>query len=198
MVQKTPYFMVSLVFSFVMHALLFWAYVLVPVDFFKTKDYAEYANEQQKESKIKTRLRFIQENVTPIQEISHNINPAKLIKKTHSRIQQDEVSDRTAATESQGENTVLAAYLSEVRNIIVKNKFKNKLASKLNLKGPVEVSFTIVKPNFIKDLFVIKSSGHSPLDQSALQTVNNISHLPPVPNVLELESLSVKFVVDYQ
>lgn len=118
--------------------------------------------------------------------------------KSQNRVESlESINDKTHSKVNSGENTLLSRYLSEVRNTIVKNKYKNRKASKLNLKGPVEVAFTIQKPNIIKDIQILKSSGYVPLDQSAIQTLSKMEEFPQIPDDLEIANISINFTLEY-
>lgn len=107
------------------------------------------------------------------------------------------INDVTSSKNSSGENSILSKYLYEVRQTIVKNRYKNNVASKLRLKGEVEVGFVISKDNEIKALKILKSSGYEPLDQSAMQTIKKISSFPNIPNEIANKDLSINFVIEF-
>lgn len=125
---------------------------------------------------------------------------ARLEKQLHSAKNQnniDNLNDVTSSQKTTGENSILAKYLHEVRQTIVKNKFKNSLASKLHLKGAVEVAFVISEVNEIKALKILNSSGHPPLDQSAIQTIKNISEFSKLPENVAKSDLAISVVIEF-
>lgn len=91
-------------------------------------------------------------------------------------------------------------YLARVRAVIADSKYKNPLARQLNLKGEVELKFSLIYPGEIKNLEVIKRSGHDPLDDSAIATITEAKYnkIPTMPEHMKgLEELVVKVKIIY-
>ncbi len=99
---------------------------------------------------------------------------------------------------NQGENQLIAAYLSEVRSLIVKNKYKNRIAKRLQLKGKVGLSFKISWPNEISDIAIILPSEHEPLNHSAKKSIESLSNIPAIPNKLKQKSIPVSLNMIYE
>ena len=159
----------------------------------------EYSVNNEAEMKTRTRIHLVSDRKNSFHSNTKSLQTSKNRMQNTSEHQQNEsVTDKTNSNLDAGVNSLMSKYLSEVRSIIVKNKFKNKIASRLQLKGPVELGFIIEKPNVIKNIQVLKSSGHLPLDQSALQTLQNVENFPNIPESLELSSVAINFIVDYQ
>ncbi|MBD63588.1 MAG: hypothetical protein CME62_00135 [Halobacteriovoraceae bacterium] len=108
------------------------------------------------------------------------------------------VDDQTNQSRSGGEDSQMAAFLGEVREVIVKNKYKSRVATRLQLDGVVEVEFTLKAPNKIVDLKIKNSSGKMPLDESALETVRRVTNFPTIPNSLELNEIPISFKLKFE
>jgi TonB family protein len=187
----------SILLSLFIH-LSFFFYLQEGLDLKKEKiQHAKNADDQTSVLSVKTRIYLVDDQ----RKLNFHNSLSKVSKKdvvkNAKKIQSDEINDRTTSQKDSGVNTKLSKYLSDVRNTIVKNKFKNKIASQLKLKGPVELGFVIEKPNIVKEVQVLKSSGHTPLDQSALQTLKNVENFPQIPEDLELSKVSINFTVEY-
>lgn len=96
-----------------------------------------------------------------------------------------------------GEKTLIANYLSKVRDIVEKYKYKNRIATRLNYKGKVKIGFDITWPNQISNRKVIESSGNGALDDSALETIARIDQLPQMPEKIKDTKLSVNTIINY-
>jgi TonB family protein len=113
-------------------------------------------------------------------------------------IQPQKLQDTNKSKVSTGENSVVAKYLTSLRSEIVKNKYKNRVATIMKLKGEVELSFKVIWPDKITDLKVIKRSEHAPLNDSALSTIERIEDIPKLPNMLKLGGIEVSIKVIYE
>ena len=111
---------------------------------------------------------------------------------------QASVEDRSESNKESGSDAMLAKYLGEIRELILKNKFKKPLASRLNLVGTSKISFKIEYPNKLKELQVTKSSGKRPLDESAIETVRRISLIPAIPKDLGLKEITVSLEMVFE
>lgn len=187
-------FLFSLIVSLVTHV-LFLLYFPCQSENLIAEQFSELKGER---SKIKTQLSLIKEDEQFIKKKTKNLQLSTPTMSQVSSQANNEISDLTKSTEDLGKKTFLAQYLTEIRNLIVNHKFKNKLATKYNLKGEVGLNFTIVNPNVVKVIKVINSSGHPALDDSAVETIRSIEKFPSIPSALEVSSLDVSFVLDYQ
>lgn len=143
-----------------------------------------------------------QTEIRAIIQISEN----KEVKKKGNQKEKKKTANKPKQTNSsqaqgkidQGQTSIIAKYLTEVRTLIVKHKYKSRMAKKLKLKGEVSISFIINKPNIITALKIEKSSNLSILDDSALQTVKAVEAFPIIPNALKESSIPVLFNVIYE
>ena len=90
------------------------------------------------------------------------------------------------------------SYLTKVRRIIEKLKFKNTKAKKLKLKGEVKLSFKINSFGQIADVKIIKSSRIVAIDQSALNTLSRVEALPRPPSEIIERGESIVFSIIYE
>ena len=148
------------------------------------------------ESVIKISLRQEKKMAKKVKKTSLNkLGEKKLEKEEISRRHSHQV--KTKAVKTKGEDTALARYLNQIRSLIEQHKFKSRLADKLKMTGRVIVGFTIVSPNSLVDLEVVKSSGKKVLDNSALQTLKNIPEIPVIPLELKLKQIPLKMDITY-
>ena len=79
------------------------------------------------------------------------------------------------------------------------NEFKRYpvSAKKDKLQGVVSVLFSINKQGVITSHSIKKSSGHSLLDQAALDIFNKASPLPPIPEFMQRDSLTLVLPIDF-
>ena len=150
------------------------------------------------ESVIKISLRQEKKKAKKVRKTSPNILGEKKLEIEKEEINQKESQQvKTKAVKTKGEDTVLARYLNQVRSLIEQHKFKSRLADKLKMTGRVIVGFTIVFPNLLVDLEIVKSSGKKILDNSALQTLKNIPEIPVIPSELERKKIPLKMDITY-
>lgn len=152
-----------------------------------------YSNNQG-EIKIKS-IVASEENANKLQETIKKQSSKKIKSQSKNNTLN---SDRTKSMDTSGNNNILAGYLTKVRNIIVKNKFKNRVAQKFNLKGSVRVAFSINEKAQIEAIEVLKSSKIPPLDESAIQTINNLENLPLIPVELAMKNIPVQLEIIYE
>lgn len=107
-------------------------------------------------------------------------------------------SDVTKAVSTSGKKSKLASYLTKVRSVIVKNKYKNRVAKKFNLKGIVKVAFEIDKNSKISGVKLIKSSSVGPIDNSAIETLNRTNDLPVIPQELAMKNIPIQLEIVYE
>lgn len=97
-----------------------------------------------------------------------------------------------------GSEELVVKYLSEVRSIIAKNKFKKRMARKLKMTGSVKLNFIIRAPNQIEDLKIIEPSKFKQLNDSAIQTINSVKRIPVIPATLNRVEIPVTLVISYE
>ncbi len=110
----------------------------------------------------------------------------------------DQLTDISENERESGSEERLTKYLGEIRELILKNKFKSPIASRLNLKGTAKISFKIESPARLKDLRLIESSGKKPLDDSALRTVRGVGDFPIIPEALGLKELTITLEMEFE
>ena len=144
---------------------------------------------------IKARL-VVQEKIKQVPKLgTKKIPQPKQRKKVDGHAQ---VEDRSKREKESGSDEVLAKYLSEIRELILKNKYKKPLASRLNLVGTSKISFKIEMPNTLKDIKLIKSSGKRPLDESAIETVRRVAVIPAIPSDLGLKEITISLEMVFE
>ncbi len=89
-----------------------------------------------------------------------------------------------------GQNSKLAAYLKEVRQVIIDNKKYPRIAKKLRQQGEVQVLVELSWPNVLSKVELVKKSEHDILYKSALDSITELEDIPQMPNVLKEEFLT--------
>lgn len=145
-------------------------------------------------SSIKARL-VVQEKVKKLPKTGKKKRPAP---KKKQKVGRSRVEDRSKKDLESGSDEALAEYLSEIRELILKNKFKGPIASRLGLTGTSKISFTIESPNRLKEIKVTKSSGKKPLDESALETVRRVGFMPAIPSELGLKEITISLEMEFE
>lgn len=64
-------------------------------------------------------------------------------------------------------------------------------------QGVVELEFTVNRDGQVLDAKVAKSCGHGSLDQAALQMLEDAAPLPPIPEFIRQDSLTLLIPVEY-
>lgn len=176
-------------FSLAFHAMLLWSFSennLLPQTHF-SKNLGQ--------SKIRAILKVV---AVQKQQQEKNINAKKRLKKKKESKQLIQKSDSTQTKIDQGEETIIASYLSALRSQIVKNKYKNKAAELMKLTGTVEMSFKVSWPNIISDLKLTSKSRYGALNDSAIKTIQRIHRVPTLPKSLKSKALNVKLELIYK
>lgn len=188
-------FLFSLLVSFLGHALFLFGFS----QFDKSKQTHFAKNEGQARVKVSVQLRekVIQKKVEPKKKEKKEISETPKPKPFPLPVAEMETASKAQKMDEQGQQTLVANYLTQVRSQIAKLKYKNRISTKLNLKGTVVLALNIEWPNTLKELKIFDSSGLEPLDESALETVNRISQFPSMPQELENFTLPVKVILIY-
>ena len=139
-----------------------------------------------------SRIRAIIKNVRSMP--SNGSQSQKKITNTKSK--REEISK--SKLNRQGKDSLLAKYLDSIRNVVASAKYKSSFATRLNLKGSVDLSFKISSPNSLSDLKIIKKSNISSLDESALIGVKNIDIFPSIPIELRTDTVEVEVTIIYE
>jgi periplasmic protein TonB len=92
------------------------------------------------------------------------------------------------AVDSQHLKSLKTSYRNKVYSKIVRTVSKNTYMTRHD--GLVKVKFTINASGNISDIYVLKSSGISKLDNLALKSVKRSAPFPPIPQELELNSIT--------
>ncbi len=97
-----------------------------------------------------------------------------------------------------GQDSIIAAYLSKVREQIVLNKYKSRIARKLKMNGKVKLKFEVSYPNTFSGLEILESSGIQGLDDSALKSIGKITNFPIMPKELLSTIIPVQIELIYE
>tara|TARA_Y100000768_G_scaffold388408_1_gene384127 strand:+ start:1753 stop:2322 length:570 start_codon:yes stop_codon:yes gene_type:complete len=183
---------ISLFISLILHGLLFLGLTGVIVQ--KKEVYAK----KQGQAAIKIRLSVYKEptRMTPPKPVSKK--GKRKIKKEQLKKKQVSQASKSKVKETKGSDKILAKYLSQVREAIMRKKIKLRMAKRLRLKGDVGLYFLLKKPNIIEGVRVLKTSTYPQLDQSALATMEAVEEIPMMPSELELDQIPITVVISYQ
>lgn len=192
MAKFLVFFSISLVF----HLILLFG--LSRLDSLESLNPSSFSKRSGKSS-IKARL-VVQEKIKRIPDLAAKKTPKSkpVPKQRNKAVGQSRVEDRSNRDAESGSDERLARYLSDIRELILKNKFKGSLASRLNLVGTSTISFKIEAPNKLKELKLVKSSGKRPLDESAVETVRRVGAMPAIPAELGLREITISLEMEFE
>lgn len=185
-------FLVFLFISIGLHLVLLLG--LGGVELTQSLKSSSYSKELGKSS-IKARL-IVQQKVKKLPKTGKKKAPMPPKKEPNQG--QARVEDRSKSRTDSGSEEMLSRYLSEIRELILKNKYKTLVASRLNLRGTSKISFKISEPNTLSELKVLKSSGKRLLDESALETVRRVGVVPEIPEKLGLKEISIVLEMEFE
>ena len=89
-------------------------------------------------------------------------------------------------------------YLTGIYRAIEECKRYPRSARRMQQEGVVEVAFTILADGAIGEVRISKASGYSLIDKAALEAVNNIGQLDPIPEALEMERWELILPIRYE
>lgn len=158
----------------------------------------EVFSKKQGQAAIKVRLSVYQppKKATPVPPKS--LKGKQKLKEKKKKTSKKSEASKSKVKKTQGTDTVLAKYLSEVRAAIMQKKIKLRMAKRLRLKGDVGLYFLLKKPNIIEGVRVMKPSKFPQLNQSALATMDAVKDVPLMPKELELDQIPITVVISYQ
>lgn len=116
------------------------------------------------------------------------------------------ISDQSGTSMGNGsgsslEATTLSAkqkYFLDFRNLVEVKKEYPTMARMRGLEGVVVIAVTIKKTGEVFNHRIIKESGHSLLDQSALNLAKRIQKFKPFPSDIGSDDIDLKFPISYQ
>ncbi len=89
-------------------------------------------------------------------------------------------------------------YITGIYRAIEQYKRYPRSARRMQQEGVVEVAFTILADGAIGEVRISKASGYSLIDKAALEAVNNIGRLDPIPEALEMERWELILPIRYE
>lgn len=183
--------------TFVLHAFAFYSFS------FEFKSETKVARTFSKNIGVsKIRARIIKENSAQ-KPRTKTVKNDKAFHKRAAQKKQQQIVDNTKSSVSKGNNDKLTQYLSVVREVIVKNKFKSIVAKRLSLKGKVKLTFEITQDQttenaIIRSLKILNSSKIPPLDQSAIETIKKVTSIPRIPVEVAMKTIPVELDIVYE
>lgn len=121
--------------------------------------------------------------------------------KTNNEVAQNNkpiVDTPTNQTNSVQVENIEAAYLSQIRSAIEKNKTYPKIAKRLNQTGKVYVTFLVTKDGAIKNCRINKSSNFESLDEASMEILMKIVSFEAIPKELNKDSWEITVPIVYQ
>jgi len=97
-----------------------------------------------------------------------------------------------------GSGSALQGYLHRVRGLLERNKIYPPMARRRHEQGVVVVRFTIAADGGVSAVAVVRSSGHSLLDQAARETVSRVRQFPPLPRDVQRTILKIEVPISYR
>ena len=101
-------------------------------------------------------------------------------------------------TNSEQVENIEAAYLSQIRSAIEKNKTYPKVAKRLNQTGKVYITFLVTKDGAIKNCRINKSSNFESLDEASMEILMKIVSFEAIPKELNKDSWEITVPIVYQ
>ena len=108
------------------------------------------------------------------------------------------VDTPTNQTNTAQVENIEAAYLSQIRSAIEKNKTYPKVAKRLNQTGKVYVTFLVTKDGAIKNCRINKSSNFESLDEASMEILMKIVSFEAIPKELNKDSWEITVPTVYQ
>lgn len=100
--------------------------------------------------------------------------------------------------EDMGQNTVLAAYVNQIRDQVQKHKSYPALARRLKHQGIVVLEVTIRNDGLIENIHFIQKAHHSSLNQAALKALEQTRKFDPFPRELPQSQLVVSLPINFK
>lgn len=103
-----------------------------------------------------------------------------------------------AITQGSLSESVRVRYLAELQARIEKEKVFPSNARVRKLEGEVLVSFVVEANGTVKDVKIESPCPHSKLNQAALQLIQGLGRVAPIPEALKVRSLAMRVPIRYQ
>jgi len=111
------------------------------------------------------------------------------------------ISDLASTDENNARSSAYSVeekYVSQVRKIIMQNKYYPLIAKKMNLTGQVRVQFKLQSNGEIVDLKLIENSKHTILNDSALHIFKTIKKFNEFPTEIKKEIWTFIVPIDFK
>jgi len=124
--------------------------------------------------------------------------PVTVSKKTKTKPVVEKVVQKPKKTVVVFDAKMKDDFINELYELLNKNKKYPKMAKRRHLEGTSYVGFTLCKDGSIKDVVLIKSSGHKILDKASLKLLKKIGFYKPIPETVSKASLNLKIPIKYK
>lgn len=146
---------------------------------------------------VRTRMRILspkKERIEKplIKKKAHKLPQNKIRHKAISQKKIENIEQR-----SQGQQTLLASYLSEIRKTIERHKRYPTLAKRLRHQGKVIVQFILKKDGSYESVKIVKHSLHKLLNREALESINRIKTFKSFPNEFKQAQFELKIPINF-
>ncbi len=94
-------------------------------------------------------------------------------------------------------DSIKAAYLKEIRDMIESNKHYPRVARRMHLTGIVKVQFAILKEGTICNIEITQRCKHKRLNRAAKKTLEKIESFKPLPSVFTSGNLVLNVPISY-
>ncbi|HID80991.1 MAG TPA: energy transducer TonB [Chromatiales bacterium] len=109
------------------------------------------------------------------------------------------IADRSAqAADPALLNSIKAQYKAQLKMLIESNKRYPRRAIRMGREGEVLVSFLVLADGTIKQLDIKNGSGSSVLDKAAMDAVQSVSGLLPIPEAIKRRSWQFTVPITYK
>ncbi len=185
----------TFIISFIL-SLIFHLPVILNFDWLRPKK-SQFSKINLKNSQAKATI-YYKEIVTAPTPPKKTSGKKKLVKKTIKSKKSKPIEKAIKEKTLQGQNTLLEQYLTLIRNEIAKIKRYPRVAKRLGQQGDVIVKFNLIWPGSIEQVEIKSASEYKLLNQSAIEAINELKKLPPMPKELEGKSFTVQISIIYR
>ncbi|HEX7025685.1 MAG TPA: energy transducer TonB [Gammaproteobacteria bacterium] len=127
---------------------------------------------------------------------SRTVKPQPEPEQTHAE-QADRDSAAAEAAAARIDPGKFNNYLQRLRGELIRHRQYPYIARRYRQQGVCIVGFTVYTSGRIADARIVKSSGHSALDEEAMRMLQAATPLPPIPESLARDKLVVEVPVEF-
>ncbi len=132
------------------------------------------------------------------QKHSSSKNTQGVTKKKNLKQKADQIAEISDAKVNQGQKTLLALYLDQLRKLVLSYQFYPFVARKLKQEGEVRLGIIVKNDGEILSVKLNKTSRFKTLDDAAIEVIKRINKFPQFPRKLNMKDLVVEIPIIYK